>query len=78
MVDLLQYILEERLRQDKKWGEQDHGDLYWLAILTEEQGELAREIIENGPNIKKELVQVAAVAVAWLEALQRRYGDDTG
>lgn len=69
--DPLQLIMDERFRQDEKWGEQNHGDLYWLGILTEEVGELAKDIIEYKP-AQKELVQVAAVAVSWLEALERR------
>jgi NTP pyrophosphatase (non-canonical NTP hydrolase) len=72
MKDPLQDIMEERKRQDDKWGEQNHPDLYWLGILMEEAGELAKDIIE-GKNPKKELVQVAAVALAWLEAIDRRY-----
>lgn len=40
-----------------------------LTILTEEVGEVARAVL-NGDiaNLHEELVQVAAVAVAWLEA----------
>jgi hypothetical protein len=56
-----------------KWGEQNHPSLYWLAILTKEVGELAQTIIDDGWPVqtRKELVQVAAVAVAWLEAMNR-------
>lgn len=77
MVDSLQLIMEERRRQDKKWGEQNHSDLYWLGILTEELGELAKAIIENKPTnfdygeVNRELTQVAAVALAWMEAKAR-------
>ncbi len=39
-----------------------------LGILTEELGEVARAIIErDDANLTVELVQVAAVVVAWLE-----------
>jgi len=51
-----------------------------LAILTEEIGEVAREVYERSvfespdddpdAKLRTELVQVAAVAVAWLEALE--------
>lgn len=64
-------IRKERQKQDEKWGEQNHGDLYWLGILVEEVGELSKEIIE-GRDCREELVQTAAVAVAWLECIQRR------
>ncbi|SEB15903.1 hypothetical protein SAMN05421743_12160 [Thalassobacillus cyri] len=35
---------KERRRQDKKWGVQRHPYPYWLAILTEEVGEVAQAI----------------------------------
>lgn len=73
MIDPLQKILEERQRQDEKWGEQNHIDLYWMGILVEEVGEAAKEMIEgNVEKMNKELVQVAAVALAWLEAIESR------
>jgi len=72
MRDPLQDIMEERARQDRKWGEQNHHDLYWLGILTEEVGEAAKSIIENAQqNAETELVQCAAVLVAWLECRRR-------
>jgi hypothetical protein len=41
-----------------------------LAILAEEFGEVARAVCENdNANLCEELVQVAAVCVAWLESL---------
>lgn len=48
-----------------------------LAILVEEVGEAARAISEDadnaqdkhGVNLRKELIQVAAVAAAWAESL---------
>ena len=77
--DVLGSVLSERMSQDQKWGEQNHDDLYWLAILTEEVGEVAQEIItpkQDGcfpeDRVVKELIQVAAVAVAWVEAIGRR------
>lgn len=66
----------ERLRQDAKWGEhQRHTLVEWLAILSEEHGELAREILRahfgqiQSKNLRAEAVQVAAVAVAIIEAI---------
>ena len=47
------------------------GDETKLSVLMEEVGEVARELNE-GPNfdrLKKELIQVAAVAVAWAESI---------
>jgi len=66
-------IAAERARQDEKWGQQDHIDLYWLGILMEEAGELAKAIIEGrSDSARAELVQASAVCVAWLEAMDRR------
>lgn len=74
MRDPLIDIMEERYRQDNKWGEQNHGDLYWLGILMEEVGEVAKAIIEGDQQgeTKVELIQVTAVALAWLECISRR------
>lgn len=42
-----------------------------LAVLTEEVGEVARCLCDGDSNarLREELVQVAAVAMAWLESL---------
>jgi NTP pyrophosphatase (non-canonical NTP hydrolase) len=72
---VLDLVRTERMRQDKKWGEQNHPDLYWLGILVEEVGEVSRAVIEGSAwadRRDKEIVQVAAVAVAWMEAIRRR------
>jgi hypothetical protein len=72
-IDPYKAIEAERERQDKKWGPQNHDDLYWLGILMEEVGEVAQHVIEDrDPYNNQELVEVAAVAVAWLEAIRRR------
>ena len=88
----LSAVFAERLRQEDL---RDAGRFAWtcsdptqldsekLAILTEEVGEVAREICEmittrdfekvikpeSYRNLRNELVQVAACAVAWVEAL---------
>jgi len=75
---VMREIQEERQRQDEKWGEQNHDDTWWLAILMEEVGELAQAMLHSsfgGPHAgteRTELTQVAAVAVQWLEAMGRR------
>jgi NTP pyrophosphatase (non-canonical NTP hydrolase) len=46
-----------------------------LAVLTEEVGEVAKELLEsdgNKVNLRMELIQVAAVAVRWIEYLEER------
>lgn len=65
-------IRVERIRQDEKWGVQNHNDMYWLAILAEEFGEVAKTIVDGSEsNRKVELIQAAAVLVAWLEQIER-------
>jgi hypothetical protein len=68
----------ERHRQDEKWGEQNHTDSLWSHILGEEYGEACRavnEVVWGGlstAHLREELIQVAAVAVAWIECIDRR------
>ena len=77
-------VEHERVKQDTKWGIQNHSDEKWLAILTEELGEVAECVCHTAIGSKDEaerrsfdalmdyeLVQVAAVAVAWLECRKR-------
>ena len=76
----LALIVAERARQKDLWaGAHDWGegdcssskvaDTTKLAVLTEEVGEVARAILEQSPTLIDELVQVAAVATAWIEGL---------
>jgi hypothetical protein len=93
---VLQEVLAERIRQDEKWGEQNHPDgtgarrwadaanvvrgevndaarqgrTSWNGVLREEVFEALAE--SDQAKLRKELVQVAAVAVAWIEAIDRR------
>ena len=70
----------ERDRQAAKWGGEHawgHGDCssagvndaVKAAVLAEECGEVARAALDGTMDLAEELVQVAAVAVAWLESL---------
>jgi NTP pyrophosphatase (non-canonical NTP hydrolase) len=74
---VLRDVLDERKRQDEKWGEQNHNPFIYLTILMEEVGETAKAILETrygGPEagrIREEAVQVAAVAIAIVECLDR-------
>ena len=67
-------IRDEIDRQNEKWGQQDHSDLYWLGIVGEEYGEIAKAIIEDSDpdEIREELVQLAAVCVQWIAVINRR------
>jgi hypothetical protein len=68
-VKIFTLIDFERDHQDKKWGaDRNLPDSMWLNILVEELGEVAGAIMDCSQEARrKELVQVAAVAVAWLE-----------
>ena len=76
-------IMAERERQHDKWTKHHtwgHGDCssddveaaVKAAVLSEECGEVARAVLDgcNHESLYCELVQVAAVAVAWLECLE--------
>lgn len=66
-------IMDERARQDAKWGIQNHEAGKWSLILAEELGEVAKSQLEGDrANYLTELIQSAAVLVAWLECELRR------
>lgn len=76
MENILNLICEERKRQDTKWGENRMmSDLMWLTVLSEEIGEAARDILKGTSTLETEVLHVAAVAVAWLENMERRRKD---
>ena len=77
-------------RQIDKWGVQEHEPLIWNAILVEEVGEVSKAILEtwfqgrdpdiddDGYQYRKELIQVAAVAISAIRAydMSRDLGKD--
>jgi NTP pyrophosphatase (non-canonical NTP hydrolase) len=71
-------VLEERQRQNEKWGLQRHDLGGWLMILMEEVGEVAEAMMKkrgwgketDAENLYKELIQVAAVACAIAEQVR--------
>lgn len=69
-LHVLDQILAERKRQDSKWGDQRKLSAEtWLRILGEEFGEACKAANDRAPrNYRKELVQIAAVAVAAIES----------
>lgn len=65
-------IVQERDRQDQKFGKTSHSPEWWLVVLVEEIGEVSEAIIEKDrENYEIELIQVAAVAVAALESVRK-------
>lgn len=89
LYDVLDEVSEEADRARQKFGDQTSAtDLEWLAILTEELGEAAMDVTKNrvrpltptpgySARLRAELLQVAAVAVRWVRAIDD-LGDDHG
>ena len=93
---IVKSVKYEREKQFEKWGEQNHLAIVWIAILTEEVGEAAKEVVDyhcknpvkniegnfvvpaNGDQAirlsryRRELIQVAAVAIQMIECLDRK------
>lgn len=73
-------VLDERKRQDEKWGVQDHTAPVWGMIIGEEYGEMCKAINEFGfyptrkteDEIYKEAIQTMASCMAMLECIERR------
>jgi hypothetical protein len=99
-IATLRDVRDESVRQDDKWGEQNHpdgtgrpfdaeiaakireqcdqatedGSITWRHILAEEVFE---SFAESDPEkLKYELLQVAAVALQWRQAIERRQKRD--
>ncbi|WP_061241533.1 MazG-like family protein [Leptospira interrogans] len=77
---ILNEINKERDRQDSIWGEQNHRPLEWIPILGEEVGEVNKAALEayfgykgirDYSEYRKELIQVAATAIAMIESYDR-------
>lgn len=61
--------IADKMRDDCEWAFA-HGAGSWTAILLEEVGEALAE--EDPEKLRTELLQVAAVCVAWVEDIDRR------
>lgn len=81
LLSPIKWVEEERRRQFAARGDQNHNALKWFTILAEEFGEVARVLEERTEyktdheeytrRLEYELIQTAAVAVAWVEAIRR-------
>jgi NTP pyrophosphatase (non-canonical NTP hydrolase) len=72
--EVFKLLSKRRDAQNKKWGRADgdwpSSDPVKLTVLVEEVGEIANAILEGDlPNLKDELIDTAAVLVAWLETV---------
>lgn len=67
-------------RGSESMERKDWDDPAWLRVVTEELGEVARCLNEMEPghggpegtieNLKKELIQTAAMTAAWIDAIE--------
>jgi NTP pyrophosphatase (non-canonical NTP hydrolase) len=73
--NLKDFIFLENTNQINKWGIQRHSLPVWFTILSEEVGELAKEILEYTYNkssrikIHNESIQVATLALKIAEMI---------
>jgi len=76
-MNALESVLEERKRQDAKWGEQNNDPFCYITVLGEEFGELCQAALHTrfgGPaaeKLREEAIHTAAVALALIECLDR-------
>ena len=85
LEELLEEVRLERIRQDDRFGwPRMHHPTWWLTILAEEFGEFAHDVCDHEfeagnwkKNMREELVQIAAVALAAIEDLDLQH-DMTG
>lgn len=80
-VQIVHDVIAERGRQDAKFGADRMLEPFTMAaVLGEEYGEVCQAALHavfGGPaaaGLRDELVQVAAVAVCWIEMLDRQRG----
>ena len=74
-------VLGERKRQDEKFGDQTYNsNELWNVIGVEEVGEVAKASYDRdaSSHLYAEIIQVAAVYVAWAESIQRLGGLNEG
>jgi len=73
-------VRDERYRQEELWGEdndRNHTGAGWIAILTKELGDVARELFARHSStahlqaaVRNSLIHVAAVCCAWIECME--------
>lgn len=76
-AQIVMEVVHERDRQDNKFGEQNHDPFTYITVLMEEVGEFSQAALHTrfgGPaaeKLREEAVQVAAVALAIVECIDR-------
>ena len=77
--EILQEVLQERARQIGKWGaaaDDNWNPLDWHEMIADYNGWARRMLCQGSPDKgRRRLIQIAALAVAQVEALDRRFPD---
>jgi len=79
---IINKVLEERKRQDAKFGEQNHAVFIWGTIIGEEYGEMCQAINDSlfnpTPDTEKQIyveaIHTMASCMAMLECIERQRG----
>jgi hypothetical protein len=79
LIDILNEITNERARQDDKWGGAEHDDQHTTTEFCgfiQDYAAWARRMDQmNSPDkARRRLIQVAALAVAAVESIDRKTG----
>lgn len=70
-TEAMDSVIREMYEQDRVHGAQRHqSPAVWFPIFVEEVGEVGTAMQEKS-NLREELVQVAAVALQWIEDIDR-------
>ncbi len=74
-------VLEERKIQDDEWGGPNHDDIHsshdWVAFITKHLGKAVMWPF-NGAGFRRQMVRVAALAVAAIAWHDRKEENDAG
>ena len=71
----LRQLVDERKRQDEKWGQNIVDRDRMVVVLLEEVGEVARALLDGDvSNLSTELIQVGAVCSKFYEMIQATEG----
>lgn len=83
IYEMMDKVFDERIRQNKKFGEQDHYLTSWMTILGEEYGEACKAALDTFnfktteeyrekliPAYEEEIIQIIAVCFAILENIK--------
>lgn len=73
---VIEEVTLERIRQDEKWGGPKHDDTHhinhFLGFINDKSEKARKAMIGNdAEEVKRRLVQVAALAVAGIERIER-------